>query len=495
MVDWFLARNHLNIKVFVPMWRKNAPRPDSPITNQEVLKRLEEDCILVWTPSRTAANGKIIKCYDDRYIIKHAADNDGVIVSNDNFRDLMAENHEWKKVIEQRLLMYSFVDDKFMPPDDPSGRHGPTLDEFLKKGHGKLCPYQRNCTYGKRCRFLHPDRNQVREPNCVPANTAHLPPKVPYGQVSRLPKPLPPCPPRPLPATPTEFHQKPLPLPPHSEFPAEMARVFPPTLRTGQVVGIGERRSDPLPRQKQLPPDVQAMQDRFQRTHSIGSVQDQACGGAPVGPVSPMLRRGSLPHACHPQQYSSLTGHPDIMVRGSMTLPRMQNEKSVVGGDWMIQEQMFGGSPYHYRPQYHSNPPVSSPSPYKGHPPASLPPNHWNLPPFSQAHHQYPPAQQYHHYGPAPPYGYSRTPYGQNNSYMYRSRAPPIIGGISGDVTDNPEEGDNSSSHEDLRIKAYEKLSEIFPDEVEKVLKILDKYSDETSIDILTQHMLDDVDE
>ena len=78
---------------------------------------------------------------------------------------------------------------------------------------------------------------------------------------------------------------------------------------------------------------------------------------------------------------------------------------------------------------------------------------------------------------------------------MYRSRAPPIIGGISGDVTDNPEEGDNSSSHEDLRIKAYEKLSEIFPDEVEKVLKILDKYSDETSIDILTQHMLDDVDE
>ena len=120
--------------------------------------------------------------------------------------------------------------------------------------------------------------------NHVPMSpSSTIPPKVPYGQVSRLPKPLPPCPPRPLPATPTEFHQKPLPLPPHSEFPAEMARVFPPTLRTGQVVGIGERRSDPLPRQKQLPPDVQAMQDRFQRTHSIGSVQDQACGGAPFG--------------------------------------------------------------------------------------------------------------------------------------------------------------------------------------------------------------------
>lgn len=491
VVDWFLARNHLNIKVFVPMWRKNAPRPDSPITNQDVLKRLEEDCILVWTPSRTAANGKIIKCYDDRYIIKHAADIDGVIVSNDNFRDLMAESHDWRKVIEQRLLMYSFVDDKFMPPDDPIGRHGPTLDEFLKKGCGKLCPYLSKCTYGKRCRFLHPDRNQGREVNCVPANTAHLPPEVPYGHVSRPPKPLPPCPPRPLPATPTEFLQKPLPLPPHSEFPAEMARVFPPTLRTGQVVGIGERRSDPLPCQKQLPPDVQAMQVRFQRTHSIGSVQDQACGGAPVGPVGPMLRRGSLPHAYHPPQYSSHSGHPDIMVRGSMTLPRMPREKV----DWMIQEQMFGGSPYQYRPQYHSNPPVSSPSHYKGHPPASLLPNHWNLPPFPPAHHQYPPVQQYHHYRPAPPYDHSRTPCGQNNNYMFRSRAPPIIGGISRDVTDNPEEGDNPSSHEDLRINAYDKLCEIFPDEVEKVLKILDKYPDETSIESLTQHMLDDIDE
>lgn len=78
---------------------------------------------------------------------------------------------------------------------------------------------------------------------------------------------------------------------------------------------------------------------------------------------------------------------------------------------------------------------------------------------------------------------------------MFRSRAPPIIGGISRDVTDNPEEGDNPSSHEDLRINAYDKLCEIFPDEVEKVLKILDKYPDETSIESLTQHMLDDIDE
>lgn len=32
-----------------------------------------------------------------------------------------------------RLLMYSFVGDLFMVPDDPLGRKGPTLDELLTK--------------------------------------------------------------------------------------------------------------------------------------------------------------------------------------------------------------------------------------------------------------------------------------------------------------------------------------------------------------------------
>lgn len=498
VVDWFLERNHRDIKVFVPKWREKSSRPESPIVDQEVLKRLEQDRLLVWTPSRTTSNNRIIKCYDDRYIIKHAVDNDGVVVSNDNFRDLMNENHDWKKVIEQRLLMYTFVDDKFMPPDDPLGRYGPTLDEFLKKGSGKLCPYLRNCTYGKRCRFLHPDRNPVKEVDSYLPSTEHLPPEVPYGQVSRPNRPLPPCPPevprnaRPLPSVPTDFCQKPLPLPPHSEFPAEMARVFPPTLRSGQGVGIGQRRSDPLPGPKGLPPEVHMMQERFQRTHSmpsVPSVQEQACCGPPPGAITPVVRRGSVPHICHPPPpYTSPSGPPEIMVRGgSLPLPSFANES-----EWMLQEQMFGRHPYPFPPQFSSNPPVGS------HPPASLPMNHWNLPPFPQQHPQYVAAhQQYQHYGPAPPgyaSGYRRTPYhGQRNGY-FQSRAPPIIGGMCDDVTDNPKES-GDSPHEELRIQAYDKLCELFPDDVEKVLKLLDKYSDETSVETLTQHLLDDTDD
>jgi len=72
---------------------------------------LEQEKILVFTPSRKI-RGKRIVCHDDRYIVKWAAETGGVIVSNDNYRDLSNENEEFRKAIEERLLMYSFVNDR-----------------------------------------------------------------------------------------------------------------------------------------------------------------------------------------------------------------------------------------------------------------------------------------------------------------------------------------------------------------------------------------------
>ena len=66
-------------------------------------------------------------------ILKLAAQNDGIVVSNDNYRDLTNENPEFKKVVEERLLMYSFANDRFMPLDDPLGRKGPSLNNFLRR--------------------------------------------------------------------------------------------------------------------------------------------------------------------------------------------------------------------------------------------------------------------------------------------------------------------------------------------------------------------------
>lgn len=142
-VDWFLERGHHNITVFVPAWRKEQSRPDAPITgqckkqfdtnntnaavrlcesqsnhtvtpsstDQEILRRLEKEKILVFTPSRRV-QGRRVVCYDDRFIVKLAYESDGIIVSNDNYRDLANEKPEWKKFIDERLLMYSFVNDK-----------------------------------------------------------------------------------------------------------------------------------------------------------------------------------------------------------------------------------------------------------------------------------------------------------------------------------------------------------------------------------------------
>ncbi|AWP13521.1 putative ribonuclease ZC3H12C [Scophthalmus maximus] len=160
-VDWFLERGHRDITVFVPAWRKEQSRPDALITDQEILRRLEKEKILVFTPSRRV-QGRRVVCYDDRFIVKLAYESEGIIVSNDNYRDLANEKPEWKKFIDERLLMYSFVNDKFMPPDDPLGRHGPSLENFLRKRpvvqRKQPCPYGKKCTYGHKCKFYHPER-------------------------------------------------------------------------------------------------------------------------------------------------------------------------------------------------------------------------------------------------------------------------------------------------------------------------------------------------
>lgn len=164
-VEFFKRRGHTDITVFVPLWRKQELRPESPIAEREILDELSRQNVLKFTPSRKSGN-RLIVCYDDKYTVELADRNGGIIVSNDGFRDLIKENPRWRETIEQRTLMYTFAGDLFMPPDDPLGRKGPSLDDFLKKGsatHPRICPYLKNCTFGNRCKYYHPERDTQRQ--------------------------------------------------------------------------------------------------------------------------------------------------------------------------------------------------------------------------------------------------------------------------------------------------------------------------------------------
>lgn len=130
-VQHFWDRGHRHISALLPQWRQKS---DPKIKEQHYLTELQKLGLLSYTPSREV-QGKRISSYDDRLMLQLAQKTDGVIVTNDNLRDLIDESLVWRDIIKKRLLQYTFVGDLFMVPDDPLGRGGPHLDDFLRTEH------------------------------------------------------------------------------------------------------------------------------------------------------------------------------------------------------------------------------------------------------------------------------------------------------------------------------------------------------------------------
>ncbi|XP_070710607.1 protein KHNYN [Pempheris klunzingeri] len=130
-IQHFWDRGHRHIIALLPQWRQKS---DPKIKEQHYLTVLQKLGLLSYTPSREV-QGKRISSYDDRFMLQHAQKTDGVIVTNDNLRDLSDETAAWRDIIKKRLLQYTFVGDHFMVPDDPLGRGGPHLDDFLRSDH------------------------------------------------------------------------------------------------------------------------------------------------------------------------------------------------------------------------------------------------------------------------------------------------------------------------------------------------------------------------
>jgi len=123
---YFAAKNH-EVTIFLPKSRWNRACPK----DRELLDRLEKKDVLHYTPTRRT-DTKSFDCYDDRYIVSYAANTKGIIVTNDNYRDLLSESPEFRDQIENRLLPFTWVRERFMPPEDPLGKGGPRLSEFLR---------------------------------------------------------------------------------------------------------------------------------------------------------------------------------------------------------------------------------------------------------------------------------------------------------------------------------------------------------------------------
>ncbi|XP_068459220.1 NEDD4-binding protein 1 [Clinocottus analis] len=126
-VETFWRLGHREITVFVPQWRQKR---DRLTTEQHFLNQLEDLRLLSFTPSREVC-GQRISSHDDRFLLHLAEKTDGIIVTNDNLRDFVDTSNTWRKIIQERLLQFTFVEDHFMIPDDPLGKNGPHLDIFL----------------------------------------------------------------------------------------------------------------------------------------------------------------------------------------------------------------------------------------------------------------------------------------------------------------------------------------------------------------------------
>ncbi|XP_017015298.2 uncharacterized protein [Drosophila takahashii] len=115
------------VKAVIPMFRKNTHKSSNP----ELLDKLHKEGKIVFTPCKNIP-GQMSSSYDDRFILQLAYEKNAAVVSNDNYRDLIDENPAFKKIVENRVLGYSWCDNIFILPKDPYGRWGPTLDEILR---------------------------------------------------------------------------------------------------------------------------------------------------------------------------------------------------------------------------------------------------------------------------------------------------------------------------------------------------------------------------
>ncbi|KAL1502161.1 hypothetical protein ABEB36_007347 [Hypothenemus hampei] len=95
-IDFFIKRGH-EVKAFVPHYRLRKGQT----TDQELLHELYRKKLIITTPTLYIHNERRSP-YDDWYIVQSAAANGGIIVSADNFQDILTSNPNLRGVVEEQ---------------------------------------------------------------------------------------------------------------------------------------------------------------------------------------------------------------------------------------------------------------------------------------------------------------------------------------------------------------------------------------------------------
>ncbi|XP_065369751.1 uncharacterized protein LOC135962006 [Calliphora vicina] len=126
-IEYFERMGH-EVKAIIPQFRMNKCKSTDP----DELMRLHKAGKIVQTPCKNLP-GLTTSSYDDRFVLQLAFELDAAIVSNDNYRDLLHENPAFKKIVENRVIGYTWCNDIFILPKDPYGKWGPSLKTILNR--------------------------------------------------------------------------------------------------------------------------------------------------------------------------------------------------------------------------------------------------------------------------------------------------------------------------------------------------------------------------
>lgn len=113
--EFFYKRHAEELRIVMPEWRldnaSSKNRSYNNVANLDVLHRLDEARVIIRVPGKVLFEGQNVKktcCYDDNVQWQTRARNDGVVISNDRFRDLFVSQPNNRLALKTRLVRFKF---------------------------------------------------------------------------------------------------------------------------------------------------------------------------------------------------------------------------------------------------------------------------------------------------------------------------------------------------------------------------------------------------